>query len=255
MGIKNIRTSHLVHDLKNPVNIIETSTRSLLENPDRYGDLTKKQEKVLRRILRNAIKIKGLTHSMLEVDQAGLGIVNVSECDLSGVLKEALVEVFEIVDPQVSEALDEVSDTAALREILLEQDIVLDADDAQLNQIIEIDRSKLCLIITNLLSNAFKYKSKKVFLKCATHNGTVDVSVRDDGPGIPEAYHKQIFDQYFQCSTVEGVPVRGHGLGLAGALALTEAMGGTLSLCKCPEGAEFLVRIKLPRKEMLGESL
>ncbi len=134
---------------------------------------------------------------MLEVDQAGLGIVNVSQCDLSGVLKEALVEVFELVDPQVSEALDEVTDTAALREVLREHDIVLDADDTELNQVIEIDRNKLCLIITNLLSNALD-RSKRVFLRCAAHNGTVDVFVRDDGPGIPEAYHKQIFNQYFQ---------------------------------------------------------
>jgi two-component system, OmpR family, sensor kinase len=247
--IKNIRTSHLVHDLKNPVNIIETSTRSMLDNPERYGTLTDKQEKVLGRILRNAIKIKGLVHSMLEVDQAGMGIVNVSECALSGVLKEALVEVLEVVDPAVSDALNEAADMETFRRILGEHNIFLEAEDAQLDQVIETDRTKLCLILTNLLTNAFKYRSKRVFLKCAAQNDTVNVSVRDDGPGIPEAFHQQIFDQYFQCTKVEDFPVRGHGLGLAGALALTEAMGGTLSLCKCPEGAEFVVQLRLPRQE------
>jgi two-component system, OmpR family, phosphate regulon sensor histidine kinase PhoR len=141
---------------------------------------------------------------------------------------------------------------ATFRRILGEHDIFLEAEDSQLNQVIETDRTKLCLILTNLLTNAFKYKNKKVFLRCAAQNDTVNVSVRDDGPGIPEAYHQQIFDQYFQCTKAEDFPVRGHGLGLAGALALTEAMGGTLSLCKCLEGAEFVVQIRLPRQELPG---
>ena len=49
MSIQNIKTAHLVHDLKNPINIIESGAQSLLEKQDRYGNLNPKQEKVIRR--------------------------------------------------------------------------------------------------------------------------------------------------------------------------------------------------------------
>lgn len=244
MTIKNIQTSHLVHDLKNPVNIIETGARSLLEKQDRYGTLSPSQEKVIKRMLRSALKIRHLANSMLEVDMATMGILKTSDCTLSTVLKHALTEVFDIVDPEVSDALEDAASLDQIQNILRSQDVFLEAEESEINRTIQTDETKICLIITNLLSNAFKYKQRSVFIRCSTDAQSISVSVRDDGPGIPECYHQQIFDQYFQCSKIEGFPVRGHGLGLAGALALTESMGGVLSLCKSPQGAEFRVQIR-----------
>lgn len=241
MAIKNIQTAHLVHDLKNPVNIIETGARSLLEKQDRYGDLSSKQEKVVRRMLRNALKIKSLAHSMLEVDMAAQGHTRVTTCTLSNIVKNAFLEVFDLVDPALADALDEAQDVSQISKVLESYGMYLEADQKQLDTPIKTDETKLCLVLTNLLSNALKYRQQRVDLKCSVEGDTVCLSVRDDGPGIPESYHQQIFDQYFQCVTVEGFPVRGHGLGLAGALALTEALGGKLSLCKTDRGAEFVV--------------
>lgn len=245
MGIKNIQTAHLVHDLKNPINIIESGARSLVDKPDRYGVLNAKQEKVIKRMLRNAVRLRHLTNSMLEVDMATLGIVNHSECLPVNILREALIEVFDLVDPSVSDALEDEHDLERFRAALKSHDVYLEADEANLSKPVVTDETKFSLIITNLLSNAFKYKTKSVFLKLSVAEDTMTVSVRDDGPGIPENYHRQIFDQYFQCDKVEGFPVRGHGLGLAGAQALADALGGTLSLCRGAKGAEFVVTVKL----------
>lgn len=249
MAIKNIQTSHLVHDLKNPVNIIETGARSLLEKQDRYGELTPKQEKVVRRMLRNALKIKTLTNSMLEVDMSAQGVTTMSQCTLSDILRFSLVEVFDIVDPGVSDAVEAAGDLKGMQEALGGANVRLEADEHLYKKVVHTDQTKMCLILTNLLSNALKFKQQEIRLKCSFSGDSLILSVKDDGPGIPESYHQQIFDQYFQCVKVEGFPVRGHGLGLAGALALTEALGGTLSICKCEKGAEFVVQIDCSPKD------
>jgi two-component system, OmpR family, sensor kinase len=243
VGIKNIQTAHLVHDLKNPVNIIETSARSLLEKQSSYGPLTARQEKIIGRVLRNALKIRSLANSMLEVDKAALGIVNPTECNLVGILKTALVEVFDLVDTQVSDALEDAATVKDIKQVLQSSGIFLEAEEAHLTRTLLVDETKLGLVVTNLLSNAFKYRDKSVYLKCVLEGSTIRIAVGDDGPGIPECYHEQVFDQYFQCMKVDGFPVRGHGLGLAGALALTEAMGGSLVLCNTQKGAEFRIEI------------
>lgn len=248
MAIKHIQTAHLVHDLKNPVNIIETGARSLLEKQDRYGSLSAKQEKVIQRLLRSALKIKSLANSMLEVDMAAEGVTNISECTLSEIVQSALVELFDLVDPAVSEALDEAAgDLGKLRDVLTVNRIFLETEEKDFTCPILTDRTKVMLIMTNLLSNAFKYRERDVTVKCTVNGDQILLSVRDDGPGIPENFHRQIFDQYFQCVPVDGFPVRGHGLGLAGAQALTEALGGKLYLCKTQRGAEFVVELKCSR--------
>lgn len=249
MSIKNIRTAHLVHDLKNPANIVESGARSLLEKPDRYGQLTPKQEKVIRRILRSALKITNLANSMLEVDMAARGVLKVNTCTLVEILRAALMEVFDLIEPSVADMLEQAQSLTKMQEVLRANQIFLEADEDQLHRTIRVDDTKMSLIITNLLSNALKFKNKNIYVKCTAIGDSIQVSVRDDGPGIPESFHEKIFDQYFQCAEVEGFPVRGHGLGLAGAQALAEALGGRLFLCKSARGAEFVIELQCPRPE------
>jgi two-component system, OmpR family, sensor kinase len=249
VAIKNIRTAHLVHDLKNPANIIEMGARTLLERQDSYGELSPKQLKVVKRMLRSALKIKFLANCMLEVDMGSSGVTKVSDSTLSDILKAALVEVFDLVDPGISEAVEETATVETLRAVLSTHHVFLEGEEDQLTRPVRLDKTKLGLVLTNLLSNALKFRRQSIFLRCQADGDLINISVRDDGPGIPEPFHEKVFDQYFQCVPAEGFPVRGHGLGLAGAQALTEALGGRLYLCKAKYGAEFVVEVRFAHEK------
>ncbi|MBT8332423.1 MAG: hypothetical protein KJP06_08860, partial [Deltaproteobacteria bacterium] len=64
---KEIEIEFLVHELKDPIAIIETGLRTLLERQDKFGPLSKRQENTLKRTLRNSKKARELLHSMLEI--------------------------------------------------------------------------------------------------------------------------------------------------------------------------------------------
>jgi two-component system NtrC family sensor kinase len=79
-------------------------------------------------------------------------------------------------------------------------------------------------------------------------NRTIEISIRDSGPGIPEAVQRRIFDPFF---TTKG-PGRGTGLGLSISYGIIEKMGGTLTFTSREnEGTTFVIRlpIKLPEKK------
>ena len=70
---RDIEIEFLVHELKDPIAIIETGLRTLLERQDKFGSLSKRQENTLKRTLRNSKKARELLHSMLEIGRAEAG--------------------------------------------------------------------------------------------------------------------------------------------------------------------------------------
>ena len=67
---RELDTQLLVHELKNPLALIEATTRTLLEHTSRLGPLTERQERALRRVLRGAVRGQGLVNQLLEVGRA-----------------------------------------------------------------------------------------------------------------------------------------------------------------------------------------
>ena len=84
-------------------------------------------------------------------------------------------------------------------------------------------------VIGNLLDNARRHGSHcRVSLQSA--GKTTAITVEDDGPGIPEAERKAVFEPFYRLEKSRSRTTGGSGLGLAIARQITEAHGGTLTL-------------------------
>jgi two-component system OmpR family sensor kinase len=102
--------------------------------------------------------------------------------------------------------------------------------------VIVTDGDRVLQIISNLLSNAFRWTPDggRIELELKASNGTVCVAVDDNGPGIPPGERERIFRPFW--SRDGG----GTGLGLAIARELAAALGGQIRLKSSPErGSRF----------------
>jgi len=249
MAKDRIKIDFLIHDLKVPLAVIEAGITSLLNRQEKYGKLTEKQEKVLRRALRNTKITQTLVNDALELGRSREGVVHESTCCISDLVRNTLLEIFDLTDDKLSEEIRGCQELSILKQLLSGHGVGLIVEKELWDQEVCLDEPKVKQILRNLMNNALKYRRSLVELEVRKENDDLILSVSDDGEGIPQQYHERIFECYFQMSGDAACPVRGHGLGLAGVLVLVEDMGGSLTLESdqgC--GAKFSVRIPLLKK-------
>jgi len=243
---KRIKIDLLIHDLKVPLAVIEAGITSLLRRTEKYGPLTEKQEKVLLRTLRNIKVSKTLVNDTLELGKSREGIVNPLEFEISKLIEQTLIEIFDLADSRISENIKSCIGLQQLKEVLQKKGFLLFIDEEIWFEKVCLDEVKTKQILRNLLSNALKYRENQLNLSVDKEGDWLIISVKDDGEGIPSAYHKKIFDSYFQMDVNDFHSVRGHGLGLAGVMVLVEDMCGKLILeSEEGKGAKFLVKVPL----------
>ena len=113
--------------------------------------------------------------------------------------------------------------------------------DAEGAPVIVSDGDRVLQIISNLLSNAFRWTPDggRIGLEVSSQNGTVTVDVADTGPGISPEERERIFRPFW---STDG---RGTGLGLPIARELAVALGGRIELqTSAGQGSRF--RLVLP---------
>lgn len=106
------------------------------------------------------------------------------------------------------------------------------------------DPTRLAQVVTNLLTNAMKFVPAGGCVTVTTDvvADRVRLTVRDDGPGIPDGELPRVFDRYFRGS---GARANGSGVGLAVVAALVQAHGGAVEAANACGGGAVL-RVTLP---------
>ncbi len=111
------------------------------------------------------------------------------------------------------------------------------------------DASRLQQIVWNLLSNAVKFSEDRgrVVVRLARAQGATEITVTDDGVGIPQEFLPWVFEPFRQADASSTRLHGGLGLGLSIVKHLVEAHGGTISASSAGEGfgSTFIVRLPI----------
>lgn len=242
---RQVNIEFLIHELKDPLSVVETGVTLLLQKRKQYGVLTMRQENALARVLRGARKARMMLYDLLEIGRAESACFNCREFVPEKVLQDVLFEVIEAREPDIHHQISKLSDSQRKLAVLSAAHIHLEIASAAVDVQLSHDEVKFRQIVGNLLKNAFHYRRRLLWIHLARRADRVSIAVRDDGPGIAPGHHQAIFERYRQVSPLPGIARSGHGLGLAVARILARSMGGEIELeSDLGQGATF--RLHLP---------
>lgn len=113
---------------------------------------------------------------------------------------------------------------------------------------VSADPDLLQLALNNLLSNAVRYNEPKgrimVTAETLRDGDGFQITVRDEGPGIPIADQARIFEAFYRADSVRSRRKDAHGLGLSLAQEAVQRMGGRIEVASEPgQGAAFTITL------------
>ncbi|MDQ6740401.1 MAG: HAMP domain-containing histidine kinase [Actinomycetota bacterium] len=108
------------------------------------------------------------------------------------------------------------------------------------------DENQLRQLLINLLTNAYKHTDAGTTVFTAVHratDGSIVLTVTDNGPGIPEEFQEQVFDRFARADSARSGATGTTGLGLAIVQAIANAHGGRIELTSSPGRTTFAIRL------------
>jgi signal transduction histidine kinase len=110
------------------------------------------------------------------------------------------------------------------------------------------DRTLLQIALNNLIENAIKYSSNKIIVSLFVNenDSCANVSVADEGPGIPEAEKRKVFQKFYRIGNEETRKTKGTGLGLYLTAKIMKQHKGRINIKNnFPNGAIFEIMLPI----------
>jgi two-component system sensor histidine kinase KdpD len=204
-ALKTALLDSVSHDLRTPLATIRATAGSLLDHEVEWT--LDERDEALRSIDAEAERMNRLVRNLL---------------DLSRIEGGALHPDLEPHD--VDECVDPVVRRIATHK-LISVDLAADLPP------VLVDGSYLDEVLTNLVENAVRYGGDTIRVTAVERRaeGTVVITVEDDGAGVPEADRARLFEKFYRVRGPREGSRRGMGIGLTVARGLTLAMGGSIS--------------------------
>jgi two-component system, NtrC family, sensor histidine kinase GlrK len=217
---------HMSHELKTPLANIREGTELLMDGA--VGELDSNQREVAGILRENGIKLQRMIENLLSFSAWQTSSVGLEATQFR-------------LRPVVKQVLENQQLT------LLSQRVRLDVRIEDVTLI--ADRSKVRLILENLVSNAVKYSPKggTIHLRARTAGELLELDVADSGPGIPVEDRAHVFEAFYTGRASKSSAVKGTGIGLSVVLEFVSAHGGTVQIVDGEfPGAHF--RISMPSR-------
>jgi two-component system sensor histidine kinase KdpD len=195
--------SSLSHDLRTPLTAIRGASETLARAGDALDGATRAD--LLASIAQDTERMTKFLANIMEMARVETGEISAKRERLR------LADVIEAAISRVAGAMSAGVSVAAPAGYVM-------ADPALLEQ-----------VLVNVLDNAVKYapEGSRISVTAVRQGAKVNLSVADEGVGIPADELGSVFDSFFRATRGDRV-APGTGLGLAIAKAFTEAMGGSI---------------------------
>lgn len=221
--MKDDFVSNMTHELKTPIAIAYSANDALL-NYDTSNDPDK--------------KTKYLTIANKQLRRLGELVENI----LAMSMERRKTMKLRPEDLQLREFVEEI---AAAQRMRGDKDITINVNIPE-NTTIEADRAHLANVLNNLIDNAIKYSRDSV--EITVTGDSHDLSVRDNGIGIPSKSIPYLFNKFYRVPHGNRQDVRGYGIGLYYVKSILDKMGWDIE-AKSTEGEGSVFTIKFSKDE------
>ncbi len=200
--MKNDFLSMISHELRTPLTTIREGASLLLEKV--AGEITQKQERLLTILVDETNRLIVMVNSILDLSKMEAGMMSYSfeEADIG---------------PLIDKAVTEITPLLEAKKIRLEKEFAGDLGARK------IDEARILQAVRNLIANAakFTHEGGRITVSARASMGSLEISIRDTGPGIPPERLSTIFEKFSGSDHK-----RGTGLGLAIVKHIIDVHGG-----------------------------
>jgi two-component system sensor histidine kinase KdpD len=210
-AIKTEFLAMVSHELRTPLTSIIGFTTTLLAEdvawePDEQRDF-------IQTIQQEANRLQELIDHLLDLSrlEAGMLPISLEPHDLNEIIEDAQPQ-FQILTRRRTFTIN------------------LPANLPQVN----VDAKRIAQVFVNLVRNASTHapEGTEINISASVRGCFVQINVNDQGPGIPPAEHKRVFEAFRRGVNMENSSAQGAGLGLAICKGLVEAHGGRIWIKK-----------------------
>ena len=212
------------HDLKEPVRGMKTFAQFTLEDYEK--DLAPDAVQNLKRIMAAADRFNLMMEGLLEISRLRDRVRDIDNFPVDSIIHASILEFDEDVQAGNTE---------------------ITYNDTGLN--VSVDQVELKRILKEIISNAIVYnesEKKEINISCADINGTLTISVKDNGVGLEEKYHKKLWQIFYRLNGKDKFGSRS-GCGLCIVDKLIKANSGEIKIVPLDIGTEFQIILPLEK--------